>query len=39
MREILDDIGLEYTEEKGEAAFYIQNLISKLRMSMAKRIQ
>lgn len=22
MREILDDIGLEYTEEKGEAAFY-----------------
>ena len=22
MREILDDIGLEYTEEEGEAAFY-----------------
>ena len=32
MREILDDIGLEYTEEAGEAAFYGPKLIFRLRM-------
>ena len=37
MREILNDINIEYTEADGEAAFYGPSWIYRLGMSTARR--